>query len=416
VVDRGEAEAWLERETKGTGSPRAEPRSRRAHPTGLEPGIRLDPQTGDGEVVVAIPAGQDPAWDSLLEDLGFGGQIDVLEVVEVRAWEVFSSEHGKQLLKYIRARVRRRGAGVTALDVDAIVRRIRRHRPRRAEQVEGLQRALVVGLADWQLGKRDGDGTRGIVARVLGLVDAVKRRLWELRRLGRPVSRVILAGMGDLVEGCSGHYPSQTYSVELDRRRQCLVALKLLVKLVEGIATEAPEVVAVCVPGNHGENRSGGKYYTTPGDNDDVAVFEQAALVLGQAEAYSHVSFVVPDNELAVTLDVYGHVLALAHGHQAKSGGGGPTAKILRWWQSATFSGSPVGDADALMTGHYHHPIVHQEGRRWWVQCPAMDGGSDWWEAGGGAPTVAGTMTYTFGEADHHGGILDDVRVLRTGG
>ena len=74
---------------------------------------------------------------------------------------------------------------------------------------------LVVALADWQIGKSDGDGLEGTIGRVLEAREGVIQRVKELRRVGRPISKLIVLWTGDSIEGCMGHYATQTFSVEL---------------------------------------------------------------------------------------------------------------------------------------------------------------------------------------------------------
>ena len=47
-----------------------------------------------------------------------------------------------------------------------------------------------------------------------------------------------------------------------------------------------------------------------------------------------------------------------------------------------------------LVTGHYHHFSVVDHGPRVWVQCPANDGGSRWWQDATGAVSRAGMLTF----------------------
>jgi hypothetical protein len=69
----------------------------------------------------------------------------------------------------------------------------------------------------------------------------------------------------------------QTFSVELDRRQQVKLVRRMLVTMLTEWGRLPVQMVVGCVPGNHGENRRGGKAFTTFEDNDDLAVFEQAA-------------------------------------------------------------------------------------------------------------------------------------------
>ena len=116
------------------------------------------------------------------------------------------------------------------------------------------------------------------------------------------------------------------------------------------------------VGGNHGENRKGGKSFTSFGDNDDVAVFEQVAEACAvNPPAFGHVTFVLPEDELELSLDVAGAVLGIAHGHQAaKTGPEG----IEAWWKGQAFGQQAVADASVLLTGHAHFLSVRQNGPR----------------------------------------------------
>lgn len=362
-------------------------RQRQQHPNGMEPGVRMTGSTG--EVVAKVKPGQDPAWDEILTSMGFGGVLDVVEVTEVRAWG-----NSDDLRHYVKAKVARKADAGVGLDVQALCDEIRDRaicKPVRCSS----ERALVVAFADWQLGKRDGDGVKGTVDRIMAAVDGIADRIEELRNSGKKVQRLVLAYLGDLVEGCGDHYPMQQHSVQLDRREQLRIVRRLIVETICKLAPLAPEVVVACVGGNHGENRKNGKAYTSFGDNDDVAVVEQAADVCAFNERLEHVSFVVPDQDLTVTLDVFGTVLALAHGHQARKSG---QQKLLTWWRDMSYAKHPVGDADVLLTGHYHHLRVVSEGKRTWIQAPTVDGGSEWWEAQGGCKTQPGTLTLCVGE------------------
>jgi hypothetical protein len=57
-----------------------------------------------------------------------------------------------------------------------------------------------------------------------------------------------------------------------------------------------------------------------------------------------------------------------------------------------------VGDADVLLTAHYHHYKVSQVGPRLWVQIPAMDGGSPWWRDRAGLESPTGIVSFVMGE------------------
>lgn len=223
------------------------------HPSGMEPGVKVDPNTGRGEAVVVVPAGQEPEWEALLKKFGFGEVLEFLDVVEVRGWETFSKDAfgkgkpGTVQLQYIKARVRRRAVN-DRVDVEALIKQVDRFKPRKTPTPKQARRARVVCLADWQMGKKDGDGVKGTTERALRLIELVDQRLAEERP-----QRLVVTGMGDMVESCTGFYPMQTFNVDLDRRSQCRVVRHLVKQAVLRWAPRVPELVVACVQGNHGE-------------------------------------------------------------------------------------------------------------------------------------------------------------------
>jgi len=355
------------------------------HPTGWEPGV----DTAAGTLVVQ--GGETPPkdWAHILWNLGLDPadwEVDEDAPVQVRSWD-----SGEKRMFYYRATVR--PTSVHQPDLDELVREIKRRKPRPPKEVLE-ERALVVLLSDWQAGKGDHGGVDALVERLLQLQRRVPERMRELAKQGRPVSHLYVIGLGDMVEGCDGHYAQQTYSVQLDRRQQIKLVRRMLVSMLADWSRLPAKVVVGAVPGNHGENRKAGKSFTTFEDNADLEVFEQAAEVLAaNPEAYGHVRFTLPDGDMTLTLDVCGTTVAFAHGHQFRTSGI-PLTKALGWWQGKMGAMHPVGDASVLCYGHWHHLQLLTEGPRTIMGAPSLDGGSRWFEEGGGPATACGTLTF----------------------
>ena len=368
----------------------------RRHPSGWEPGIAW---AGDSGTITTAPLEAEPTggvWAELVADWGLDPATTevVPGSIQVRAWDT----HDGRRLRYYRAALRATTNLGDRADIEALCAIAMRRRSIVAPIVTG-ERALLVALSDWQLGKGEGGGSAAATERICSAIDALPARLRELKRSGRQVSAVYLVGLGDLVEQCSGHYPGQPFTTDLDRREQLRLARRLILRAVDTVAPLAPRVVLAAVPGNHGENRnSSGKAYTRTTDNDDLAVVEQVAEVLAANPArYGHVSTVLADSATLV-LDVAGVVTAFAHGH--KSGGGGhPAQRVEKWWQGQVMGRQPVADASLLLTGHYHHLIVSEGTGRTMVQVPAMDGGSEWFTDRTGQSSPAGLLTLGVGTA-----------------
>ena len=364
---------------------------RRQHPKGWEPGI--DTAKGLLTHLSDVPAA--PAdWSDIIRELGLdprGWTVDESQPVQVRTWD-----SGDKRMYYFRASVLPVGEAGTDLDVEALVREAKRRKPRPPKDVLG-DRALVVCLSDWQAGKADHGGVEALVDRLVALRAAVPARVRELARHGRPVSHLYVVGMGDMVENCDGHYAQQTFGVALDRRQQVKLVRRILTDLISEWSRLPVKMVVGCVPGNHGENRKGGKSFTTFEDNDDLAVFEQVQEILGSnEEAFGHVSWVIPNGDMTITLDVCGTVVAFAHGHQF-TGSGLPLNKAKTWWKGKMAAMHATGDARVLAFGHYHHLQVLQDGPRTIFGCPSNDGGSRWFEERGGPTTACGTLTFVCG-------------------
>ena len=363
------------------------------HPKGWEPGIVWDGQ--DGEVNTG-PLEQEPdqaLWDEIVKDWGLGEGIRIIPgSIQIRAWDAFVGGQ-VQRMRYYRARLEPSVLLEDRADIEALCRQVERRRPA-VPLPAGGARSLVVALSDWQVGKVDmNGGTPEFIDRLTVAYDRLIRHAKQLKKQG--VTKVYLVGLGDLVESCEGHYAAQTFSVDLDRREQCRLARRLILDIVERFVGIGFQVVLGAVPGNHGENRRGGKAFTNVfQDNDDLAVVEQVAEILAHnAERYAAVS--VPTGAISedhtLTLDVDGVAVGFAHGHQMRSGA------VTTWWSKQAHGKQPIGQADILVTGHFHHLAISESTGRTWMQAPAMDGGSRWWTAQTGASAPSGILTFLAG-------------------
>jgi hypothetical protein len=121
-----------------------------------------------------------------------------------------------------------------------------------------------------------------------------------------------------------------------------------------------------------------------------------AADILGaNPEAFGHVRFVIA-NGLTQTIQPIegGPIIGMAHGHQSGSGAT-PQARVQKWWSGQALGQTAIGDADILLTGHYHSLQLATVGRRTWMQCPALDSGSQWFtERYGIGDSPAGVLTF----------------------
>lgn len=376
------------------------------YPKGWEPGVVWDGTKG---TITTHPVKAAPSnWDDLLRIWDLDPSLyEVIEPVQFRAWDAQTKE-GIQRLYYYRATIRSRIVS-RALDIAELIREVKRHKPRKVPAPTGGY-PFVVPIADLQLGKPDGDGTEGTMRRFRDRIPEVKARYTELRKIGRRLDSLYVVGLGDIIENCDGHYAMQTYGAQLNRRDQNRLARQLLKEALKEWAPDFDKVVVPAVGGNHGENRKDGKAFTDFADNDDVAIFETVGESFAEnPAAYGHVSFVIPNDDLTLTLQVGPKIVGFAHGHQAKGQGakGKPHVKVGNWWVDQIAGRQPIGDADILVSGHFHYLALERDGLRTHLQVPALDGGSDWYRNTSGKETVPGIATFTVTDRG-----LDDLKVI----
>lgn len=375
------------------------------HPKGWEPGVTWDPTRSTGSITATL--GDEPTsgiWAELIADWGLDPKyVGIIDgSVQVRGWDAPIGNGEVRRMRYYRATLTALSHAHDRADVDALCAEIKRRKPTKHPAVTDTNRALIVALSDFQVGKGEGDGSEGTVQRILDSLEALVAHVRTLRKAGRPVDTVYLCGLGDLVEQCSGHYPMQAFQVDLDRREQMRVVRRLLMAYIDALLPLVDRIVCVAVPGNHGENRnSSGKAYTTFTDNDDLAVFDGVAEAMAaNPERYDRVTVMCADT-LSTTFEAAGVVVGLTHMHQSK-GGGSIQQRVLKWWAGHALGRGQVHDADILVTGHYHHLVIDESCGRTWFQCPAQDPGSAWFTEGTGQHSPTGLLAFCVSD-EHYG-------------
>lgn len=392
-----------------------------AHPRGFEPGVEF--KDNEGSIIERREEPVEPTsgeWQELLAIWGLDPEVyevDPYVSPEFRAWDNNlgrDPDTGDECVRrfyYYKAKIRLRSKW-GRLDIDEMLVGIDKYkRPKQALKTLDDPVGLVIPLADWQVGKGDYDGVEGAIRRITKALEMALDYYKKLVKSGVNIECVYIVGLGDIIEQCSGNYPAQAFTTELNRREQIRLARRLVKLWVVEFSKVAPHVVVACVGGNHGENRNGeNKLFTTTGDNDDVAIFEMVAETLMEnPEAFGHVNFLIPEDRLSIVLDIYGVPVGFTHGHLAGRGAD-PQAKLKNWLKDMAFSQRPIGDAKLIVTGHYHHTQVVDHGPKTWIQCPAMDGGSIWWENICGSRSTPGVLAFCVSDKFPMG--FDYLRVL----
>jgi hypothetical protein len=372
-------------------------REKPSHPAGWEPGVTW---TGRSGTVTTLPIEGKPDWSSVLAAFDLDpATVEVIEPVQFRTWDAAVGNGEVRRMRYWRANVRSKRTG--SANVDDLLALVKRRRPvagrsqSTSSSANVTERSHWLSINDLQLGKK---GTPAAVDRIVAGIEASAAHVRAERKAGRGCSTIYLPGVGDLLEGCGQHYAMQPYEVELDSREQRRLARRLVLYAIDEHRELAERLVLPVVGGNHGENnRVDGKSTTTFGDNSDVEVYEGVAEATAMnPAAYGHVSFLIPGQDLTLTVQPIegGPIIGLAHGHQATRGAT-PIQKMWTWWGGQAMGQRPIGDADILLHGHWHQLIVHRDGSRLLMGGPTVDSGSQWFAETSGKESVPGMLSFT---------------------
>jgi len=378
------------------------PRHKMSHPTGWEPGVTWNPSKG-GTITAQLDGEPDQSiWEMLIADWGLNPErTEVVDgSLQIRAWDAPDPEGGLRRLFYYRATIKPRDAMTDRADIEALCDRVMKFK---AKPVIKSDNAGVYfhAMSDYQLGKGEGGGTPATVERILRALERSLSRAKDLRKRGLIGSRVVLAGLGDIVEGCGNDwYSTGSWTQDATQREQDKIARRLILAHVDAFVDAGFEVVLVTVPGNHGENRANGKILTDFTDNRDVAVFETVGEILNANPArYGNVRLALDtlnSDDLTATLDIGGLPVTLAHGHQFRNGANA-AAKMEGWLKGQVLGRQAAGDCEILIAAHGHHFAMSESTGRTVIQAPTMDGGSQWWTSTTGQESPAGVLTLIIG-------------------
>jgi hypothetical protein len=259
----------------------------------------------------------------------------------------------------------------------------------KAQRAQG-DHAYIVAIGDMQLGKVDGDGIEGTIARALTGINKAADLL-AIHRKRFDIGHVHVAWLGDHIEGFVSQGGANIWRTQLTLNEQIRLSRRVMLHALTTFADQAEVLTMAAVPGNHGETiRLAGHGITRYDDSHDteslIAVADATAL---HGNAFEHVKFYVPQtDEMTVVLDLAGTITAHVHGHQYRPG------KHWEWWKGQAFGRSvDLQSADLLLAGHLHHALIDSDGPRMFLQVPALESESTWWRHATGTPGSPGLLT-----------------------
>jgi hypothetical protein len=392
--------------------PEASRKARTSIPDGWQPRAEYDSATGG--YVVSSPwedGDPEPSEVALLSERGMDPEHWTVTSVRYSDWQQSKRlENGNRDVVWLHAKrvniapcVRR--TGVADRDLVEQLRTRRRPTTRTGQGAPGV--FLHIG-GDYQLGKTDGDGVDGTVARFMDALDYGQQRLTDLRRTHQ-VETICLPHLGDCIEGYVSQDGRNRNRTTLATSEQVDLLIHLLCEQVRHYAPLAPRIIVPVIPGNHDEEArkpDGLEHHSWA----TFAAKQLRRVLRFHGSAYDHVRIVTPRaGELTLTLDLDGTPTAMGHGHYHGPG------KAHDWWQGQAHGAQLVGEARLLLEAHHHHLTLEQLGIKTAVGVPALEGESRWWRHRKGQQSPPGMVTMLVGDQLGRPVTLPDGTVVRTG-
>ena len=369
-------------------------------PKDFRPAIEFDGTEGIA-TLPSVPAGEAPNFEQFLIEQGFDpAEYEIVGAPRTSRWQKYD---GDWLTSY-RFNFRK-----TSPIGDLKLLWSRAKPPKKSKVQPKADTALVVMLADYQLGKSDHrGGAEEQLGRILSAYDTL-----ELQFKKGKYSDIIFAELGDIVEGFGNKADMQQLATNtMSIMDQVDLATTLTYEIIKR-ASKYAKVTYATVASNHCQNRINKQSVGLPG-NDDWGIFIAKQLSRLTKEVGLDLKILIPqpsDESLAVDVFDDGfHVLGLWHGHQSAR----PDA-VPSWWEKQTFGNQPVSAASVGLTGHFHHLRVQELGQhsnggsRYWIQGKTMDNGSSWFRLNSGQDSQPGLTCFELEKGKHFTGSVFNV-------
>ena len=376
------------------------PASKIEAPKDFRPALEFDGEQGVA-TLPAVPNGEAPNFEQFLLEQGFDpAEYEIVGAPRTSRWQKYD---GDWLTSY-RFNFRK-----TSPIGDLKLLWSKAKPPKKSKVQVKADTALVVMLADYQLGKSDHrGGAQEQLGRILSSYDSLEQQF----RKGK-YEQIIFVECGDIVEGFSNKMDQQQLATNtMSIMDQVDLATTLTYEIIKR-ASKYSEVTYATVASNHCQNRINKQVVGQPG-NDDWGIFIAKQLHRLSKEVGLALRILTPqpsDESLAVDVfDDQFHVLGLWHGHQSARPEAVPT-----WWEKQTFGNQPVSAASIGLTGHFHHLRVQElglhsnGGSRYWIQGKTMDNGSSWFRLNSGQDSQPGITCFELQKGKHFTGSVFNV-------
>jgi len=335
-------------------------------PKPIAPTIRSTEFDGTSGFIQTEPLRTPPAYDEILEMFGYNPkEVRIVGTLKTSKWQ--QREDGEWLHSY------RFAIGpASTVSMDDVISLITK---RKFTPTESKGDGVYHWLAgDLQLGKIDGDGTQGVVDRVLASIDNGVKQLKILRKTN-PIGMVHQAWLGDCGEGNVSQGGKSMWRTELTITEQYRLFRRLALYAVDAFAPLVERLEIDVVNGNHDEaQRLPVATRADDGHATEALIALSDALLLNPT-SYGHVQIYVPNrDEMTLTRQIGNSVFTHAHGNQWAKG------KAFEWWAKQALNNQSAGASQFLLHGHEHEMHMQAKKERVVICVPTFESESTYWK------------------------------------
>ena len=342
-------------------------------------------------ISTARPIGDSPDIQEILKEFDLDGNYWTVTSVRKSRWQTYNGDW----LEASRLSLSPKNEEFTTSDTDLeqIFEDIKKWRPEKGAKKFSGDLAYIFAASDQQIGKKgSGEGTHENVKRLLDTASGGLERLKELKKINRSIGTVVIALLGDHVEGNvsqGGRLQSPSAS-DLGLTQQTRVARRVLLQQIKTFAPYCEKLIVPVVNGNHDEVTR--QVSADPSDGWNVEIASAVQDACAENNELSHVEFRFPAvDHQTLAVNINGTMLGLFHGHQSGK-------NVLSYLSSQAAGKTALGNCDLWLSGHYHHFASMDIGSRLWIQCPTTDMGSAWFRDRRGLESPAGVLTLVIGD------------------
>lgn len=194
--------------------------------------------------------------------------------------------------------------------------------PPKKDQRKKEPETAVLLVSDWQLGKRTPSYSSEVCARRVALYADRVRRLVGIQRAERPIRKVVVCLLGDMVEG-ELIFPGQEHRIDASLFRQVMLdGPEILGTLLRDMLAYFESVEVHDVIGNHGALGGPGRKHYHPESNADAMLYEATRKMLAGEKRLTWEANYRPGERAWYRMVTIGqHNYFLFHGDQMRGGG-----------------------------------------------------------------------------------------------